>query len=62
MTVQYTIIAIILAACILYAAFCILKVIRQSQKCKDFHCSGCAFYDKCKKDGKKHQKKFGGTK
>ncbi len=62
MAVQYAIIAIILAACITYAAFCITKVVRHSRKCKDYHCAGCAFYEKCKANDKKLHKKFGGTK
>ncbi len=51
MMIQYTIIATILAACILYAAFRIYKSLQQANKCKDgnYRCSGCAFYEQCKK-------------
>ena len=54
MMIQYTIIATILAACILYAAFRIYKSLQQANKCKDgnYRCSGCAFYEQCKKKGK----------
>ena len=51
MMIQYTIIATILAACILYAAFRIYKSLQQANKCKDgnYRCSGCAFYEQCKR-------------
>ena len=51
MMIQYTIIATILAACILYAAFRIYNSLQQANKCKDgnYRCSGCAFYEQCKK-------------
>lgn len=62
MTIQYIIVAIILAACILYAAICIYKAIKAARECKDYHCAGCAFYEKCKKNRKKSAQKFGGTK
>lgn len=54
MMIQYTIIATILAACILYAAFRIYKSLQQANRCKDgnYRCSGCAFYEQCKKKGK----------
>ena len=54
MMIQYTIIATILAACILYVAFRIYKSLQQANKCKDgnYQCSGCAFYEQCKKKGK----------
>ena len=54
MMIQYTIIATILAACILYAAFRIYKSLQQANKCKDgnYRCSGCAFYEQCKKKSK----------
>lgn len=54
MMIQYTIIATILAACILYAAFRMYKSLQQANKCKDgnYRCSGCAFYEQCKKKGK----------
>ena len=56
MLLQYIIITTTLAACISYAAFCIYKAWVNARKCKDFHCSGCAFYEKCKKNEKKLQK------
>ena len=49
---QYIITAIILAACIAYAAFCIFKTYKKAIKCKDYHCAGCAFYEKCKSQKK----------
>lgn len=62
MTIQYLIIGITLAACITYAAICIYRAVNSARKCKDFHCAGCAFYDKCKNNQKKGKKKFGGIK
>ena len=50
--IQYIIIAIILAACVAYAAFRIFKAWKKAIKCKDYRCSGCAFYEKCKKQSK----------
>ena len=60
--IQHIIITIILAACILYAAFRMYKAWRKTGECKDFRCSGCAFYENCKISQKKNAKKFGGMK
>lgn len=54
--IQYIIIAIILAACFAYAAFRLFKALKKAKNCKDYRCSGCAFYEKCK-DQRKHQAK-----
>ena len=65
MILQYIIIAIILMACLGYAINCLWKVFRQwknAQKCNDFKCAGCPFYEKCEKNSKKVGEKFGGTK
>lgn len=51
MMIQYTIIATILAACILYAAS-IVATGKQMQGWQLYRCSGCAFYEQCKKKGK----------
>ncbi len=51
--IQYIIIAIILAACITYAAICIYRSIRQARECKNYQCSGCPFVEKCQKNKKK---------
>ena len=69
---QYIIIAIILAACLTYAAIRIYKEWHQVKKMTrkgDFRCAGCAFYEKCKGKNKKNEvfckkveKKFGGIK
>ena len=56
MTIQYFIIGITLAACIMYAAFCIYKAVTSARKCKNYRCSGCAFYEKCKNNHKKTRK------
>ena len=54
--IQHIIITIILAACILYAAFRMYKAWRKTGECKDFRCSGCAFYENCKISQKKMRK------
>ena len=48
--IQYIIIAIILAACITYAAICIYRSIKQARECKNYQCSGCPFVEKCQKN------------
>ncbi len=52
--IQYTIIATILAACILYAAFRIYKSLQQANKCKDgnYPVQRLRFYEQCKEEGK----------
>lgn len=50
--IQYIIIAIILAACITYAAICIYRSIKQARECKNYQCSGCPFVEKCQKNKK----------
>ncbi len=62
MIIQYIIIGIILAVCLVYAAKMIYTAIKATQNCKDYKCAGCAFYDSCKKNHKKVGKKFGGIK
>ena len=62
MTIQYIITFMILATCIVYVAFSIYKSYKKAKQCKDFHCAGCAFYEKCNKNKKKVSKKFGGIK
>ena len=54
--IQDIIITIILAACITYAANRIYKAWHQASTCKNYRCSGCAFYEKCKKNKKKLHK------
>ena len=51
MMTQYIIIATILAACIVYAAIRIYRAWRKVEQCHDrnYQCSGCAFYEQCKK-------------
>lgn len=51
--IQYIIIAIILAACITYAAICIYRSLKQARECKNYQCSGCPFVEKCQKNKKK---------
>lgn len=51
--IQYIIIAIILAACVTYAAICIYRSIKQARECKNYQCSGCPFVKKCQKNKKK---------
>lgn len=51
--IQYIIIAIILAACVTYAAICIYRSIKQARECKNYQCSGCPFIEKCQKNKKK---------
>ena len=51
--IQYIIIAIILAACVTYAAICIYRSIKQARECKNSQCSGCPFVEKCQKNKKK---------
>ena len=60
---QYTIIATILAACILYAAFRIYKSWKEVNKCTDgrYRCAGCAFYEECKKKENETSKKENNT-
>lgn len=53
MIIQYIIIATIVAACIVYAAIRFYQTWKKARKCHDFHCSGCAFYEKCKNNQKK---------
>ena len=62
MVIQYIIIAIILVACLGYATFCIFRVWKNMRQCSDYQCAGCPFAEKCKKNQKKVEKKFGGTK
>lgn len=50
--IQHIIVAIILAACILYAANRIYKTWQNARKCKNYRCSGCAFYERCQKKNK----------
>ena len=50
--IQYIIIAIILAACVTYAAICIYRSIKQARECKNYQCSGCPFVKKCQKNKK----------
>lgn len=51
--IQYIIIAIILAACVTYAAICIYRSIKQARECKNYQCSSCPFVKKCQKNKKK---------
>jgi len=54
--IQYILTAIILAACIAYAAFRIFMACKKALKSKNYRCSGCAFYEKCKnKEFTKHK-------
>ena len=62
MIFQYIIIGIIWVACLGYATFCFRKSWKSVQKCHDYKCAGCPFYEKCEKNNKKVEKKFGGTK
>ena len=62
MIFQDIIIAIILVACLGYATFRFLKSWKSVQKCHDYKCSRCPFYEKCEKNKKKVGEKFGGTK
>ena len=59
---QYIIVGTILVACLGYATFRLVKSWRSAMKCKDYKCSGCPFFEKCEKNKKKVEKKFGGTK
>ena len=45
---QLILIAIILAACIAYAAFRFFMAWKKALKSKNYRCSGCAFYERCK--------------
>ena len=54
--IQYIIITIILAACILYAANCLYEAWHKAKTCKDYKCSGCPFYEKCEKNKRRKQR------
>ena len=54
---QHIIVATIVAACISYAAFRLFKALKKAKSCKDYRCSGCAFYEKCKEHKKSKLKK-----
>ena len=49
---QYIIISIIVAACIMYAAITVYKTWNKAKNCKEYKCSGCPFYEKCKENVK----------
>ena len=62
MAYQWILIAIILVACLGYATFYLWKSWHSALKCGDYKCAGCPFSEKCEKNSKKVEKKFGGTK
>ena len=62
MTLQDSIIVLTLVACVAYVTFVLYKTIKKAVKCKQYECAGCPFYGKCKKNSKKVDEKFGGTK
>lgn len=52
MTVQYIIIGIVVALSVAYAAYCIMKSVRQNLRCDNIGCAGCPFYDGCNRKRK----------
>ncbi len=51
--IQYLIIGLVVAACIVYAAIRIYKAWHGVSQCKDYKCAGCPFYQKCEQNKKK---------
>lgn len=53
MTIQYIIIAIILAACVAFAVRYFVSEWRENMRYHNIGCAGCAFYDRCRRAKKK---------
>lgn len=52
-SIQYIVIFVVIAVSVCFALRNLYKAIYHNVKCKDYKCTGCAFYDKCKKVEKK---------
>ncbi|MCI6618732.1 MAG: FeoB-associated Cys-rich membrane protein, partial [Prevotella sp.] len=49
---QTIIVIAVLAACVAYAGWHFYKEVRRNSQCENYGCAGCAFYEKCKHNGK----------